>query len=127
MLVRDSRYDGAPMTTDIRKRPLSVTIISCVYILAGAAGLVYHFSDFMAHPLELGGLGIEFVRVVAIVAGAFMLRGANWARWLALAWIAFHVVVGYLHGWTQMATHAAFFVVIAFFLLRRPANEYFRA
>jgi len=26
-----------------------------------------------------------------------------------------------------MATHATFFVVIAFFLLRRPANEYFRA
>ena len=107
------------------KRPISVTIIACVYILAGGVGFVYHASEFKFHPFSFGTLGIEFVRLLAIVAGAFMLRGATWARWLALAWMAFHVVVGYLHGWMQMATHAVFLVVIAFFLLRRPANEYF--
>jgi len=109
------------------KRPISVMIISCVYILAGTVGLIYHASELMVRPFHLEALAIEFVRVLAIVAGAFMLRGSNWARWLALGWMGFHVVVGYLHGWTQMATHATFFVVIAFFLLRRPANEYFRA
>jgi hypothetical protein len=107
------------------KRPLSVTIIGCLYILVGCAGLAYHFSDFRAHPLELGGLGVEFVRVLAIVAGVFLLRGANWARWLALVWMAFHVGIGYLNGWTQMLTHAVFLAIIAFFLLSRPANEYF--
>ena len=107
------------------KRPLSVTIIGCLYILAGCAGLAYHFSDFRAHPLELGGLGIEFVRVLAIVAGVFLLRGANWARWLALVWMAFHVAIGYLNGWTQMLIHAVFLVIIAFFLLSRSANDYF--
>ena len=107
------------------KRPISVTIIAAVYILAGVIGFVYHLNDFRAHPAELGGFGIEFVRALAIVAGVFMLRGANWARWLAIAWMAFHVGIGYLNGWVQMVTHAAFLVVIAFFLLRKPANEYF--
>jgi len=107
------------------KRPISVSIIACVYILAGAVGFVYHLNDFKAHSFSYGVLGIEFVRVLAIVAGVFMLRGANWARWLAIAWMAFHVGIGYLNGWVQMVTHAAFLVVIAFFLLRKPANEYF--
>jgi hypothetical protein len=109
----------------MRKRPISVTIISCVYILAGTVGLIYHARELTVQPIPYGALGIEFVRLLAIVAGAFMLRGANWARWLAIAWIAFHVVVGYLHGWAQFATHAAMFVVITFFLVRVPANEYF--
>jgi len=106
------------------KRPLAVTIICVLYILTGTAGLIYHFSEFAAHP-SVGGLGIEFVRVLAIVAGVFMLQGANWARWLALVWMAFHVYVGALHGWQQAAIHAAFLVVIAFFLLGKQAGEYF--
>jgi len=107
------------------RRPISVTIVSCVYILAGAVGLIYHASEFKLHPFPYGLIATELVRVLAIVAGIYMLRGANWARWLALGWMAFHVIVGALHGWMQFATHAAFLVVIALFLLRRPANEYF--
>ena len=55
-----------------------------------------------------------------------MLRGANWARWLALAWMAFHVAISYLNGWDKVAVHALFLVVIAYFLLRRSSAEYFR-
>lgn len=108
------------------KRPLSVTIISCVYIAAGAMGLIYHLADFKGHSIEWGIVGISLVRVLAIVAGVFMLRGKDWARWLALAWMAAHVGIGYLNGWTQAVTHAVFLAVIAFFLLRRDAADYFR-
>jgi len=31
--------------------------------------------------------------LAAVIAGAGLLRGYNWARWLALAWIAFHVAI----------------------------------
>jgi len=104
----------------MNKRPLAVTIIAGLYIVAGAVGFVCHFKDLATEPW------IELVRVIAVVAGAFLLRGRDWARWLALAWMAFHVWVGWLNGWQQAAVHAVFLVVIAFLLLRPPASHYFR-
>jgi hypothetical protein len=106
------------------KRPLSVTIVSFVYIAAGLVGFVYHLSDWKL-PLQHEIVWISLVRLLAIVAGLFMLRGSNWARWLALIWITFHVVVGALHGWTQLLPHALLLTAIAFFLLRRPATQFF--
>lgn len=108
------------------KRPLSVTIIGLVYIAAGLVGLLYHLSEWKA-PLQQEIVWISLVRLLAIMAGLFMLRGDNWARWLALIWITFHVVVGALHGWTQLLTHALFLAAIAFFLLRRPATQFFQS
>jgi hypothetical protein len=54
-----------------------------------------------------------------------MLRGHNWARWLLVAWIVFHIVVGALHGWIPLLTHVVIFSVILSFLFRRTASEYF--
>ena len=108
-------------------RPISVTIISLVLITSGLAGLAYHATDFKTlHPFPYDWLGIEFVRLLAIVAGAFMLRGSNWARWLALAWIAFHVVISIFHSLSQLAVHCVVFAVFAWALFRPAAREYFR-
>ena len=41
---------------------------------------------------------VHLSRLLQIVAGVFMLYGRNWARWLLVAWIAFHIVVGALHS-----------------------------
>jgi hypothetical protein len=60
-------------------------------ILAGAVGIVYHLSELnLRQPLQNDVLWVELVRIQAIVAGIFLLRGRNWARWLAIAWIGFH-------------------------------------
>lgn len=112
----------------VGKRPLSVTIISCVYILTGSVGLVYHLRETaLRHEWGYGIALICVVELVAITAGAFMLRGENWARWLALAWITFHLGISFLNGWEKVVIHSCFLLVIAFFLLRKPAAEYFRA
>jgi hypothetical protein len=111
--------------TNARKRPLAVTIIGVLYVITGIGGMIVHAPGFHGHAVDLGGFAIESVSLLAIVAGIFLLRGANWARWLALAWMAFHVYVGALHGWTMAATHAAFLVAIAIFLLKKPESEYF--
>ena len=42
-------------------------------------------------------VGITVIGVAAVVAGVFMLRGRNWARWLALAWMASHVAISVFH------------------------------
>jgi len=109
------------------KRPISVTIVACAYIGMGIIGFAYHFKELFArqaHPYE--GVWIELVRLLAILCGAFMLRGHNWARWLALAWIAFHVVLSAFHAFGELAMHALFCAVIAWLLFRPEAARYFR-
>jgi hypothetical protein len=110
------------------KRPISVTILSWILIAAGTMGLIYHAREIKTlHPFPYDALLVGFVRVLAIVSGAFMLRAHNWARWLAIVWIAFHVVISYFHSWSEVAMHAVILVVFAYLLLRPAANSYFRA
>ena len=106
------------------QRPLSVTILSWVLIAIGAVGSVYHFRDLSPSIYE--GLTIELTELWAVVAGVGMLRGHNWARWAALAWIVFHVYLSLFHRVTELAVHAAFCAVFAWILFRPPAARYFR-
>jgi len=109
------------------KRPVSVTILGCLILAAGAVGLVYHLREFkLQHPFENDVLWVLVLRVLAIVSGVFMLGGRNWARWLALAWIAFHVFLSFFHSLREMAAHAVLLALFAYFLLRQPASRYFR-
>ena len=115
-------YDGQFMN----KRPLPVTIISLVYIAAGAGGLFLHITESLKRPFEFDIIWISLVGLIAVAAGVWMLRGSDWARWLALAWMAFHVVLSAFHSMSQMAVHAVFLAVIAYFLFRGSATSYFR-
>jgi hypothetical protein len=63
---------------------------------------------------------------MAIVAGAFMLRGSNWARWLAMVWIASHVVISIFHSPFELALHIVVCALFAWFLFRPLATLYFR-
>ena len=108
-------------------RPLSVTILACVYIAVGAVGFAAHLGELQAnHLFRFDGLWVELVRLLAAAAGAFLLQGHNWARWLAIAWMAFHVVVSVFHNFGEFAVHCLFCVVIAWFLFRPAAARYFR-
>lgn len=110
------------------KRPIAITIIACIYILTGAIGFVYHLGGLKAqHPFQYDIVWIELIFVIAIVSGVYMLRGHNWARWIALAWIAFHVVVSAFHTLPEFAIHSLFCAVLAYFLFRPAAARYFRA
>jgi hypothetical protein len=107
-----------------RNRPISVTILACIFLLVGTAGFVFHFREML--PLQRDGLLVEFTEILAVVAGAFMLRGHDWARWLALAWMAFHVAISIGDPVRKLAMHAVIFVLIAWVLLRPAARRYFR-
>jgi hypothetical protein len=105
-----------------------VTILAWVYIVVGTIGFVYHFSNFaMRHAFDRDVILVEFTELSAIAAGAFMLRGHNWARWLAVLWMAFHVVLSAFDAFYAVAIHSLFLAVIAWFLFRPPAAFYFRA
>jgi hypothetical protein len=108
-------------------RPLSITLLACLYIALGAIGFVAHFGEIRAeNAFRYDGIWIEVVEVLAIVSGAFMLRGHNWARWLAIAWMAFHVVLSAFGALHELAIHAVFCAVIVWLLFRPDARQYFR-
>jgi hypothetical protein len=107
-----------------KRRPLAVTILGWLYIGVGSIGFVAHLTDLLAFQYD--AIYIEFTELVAIVCGAFILRGQNWARWLALAWIAFHVVVSAFHAFPELAIHCLFCALIAWFLFRPETTQYFR-
>lgn len=106
------------------KRPLSVTILACVYLAVGVIGFAFHFQELLAGHHD--AVAIELTEFVAILCGVFLLRGQNWARWLAIAWIAFHVVLSAFHALREFAIHGLICAVIAWLLFRAEAARYFR-
>ncbi len=85
------------------KRPVSVTILACVYLAVGAIGFAAHFRELVTWQQD--AVWVELTELAAILCGALLLRGQNWARWLTLAWIAFHVVLSTFHPIPEFAIH----------------------
>ena len=111
----------------MKKRPLPVTILACIYIGVGTVGFAYHLREILArHAFHYDDFLVELTEFVAIVCGAFLLRGHNWARWLALAWIAFHVGISFVDSLQKVVVHGLIFLLIAYFLFRPEARTYFR-
>jgi hypothetical protein len=106
------------------KRPISVSIVACMYLAVGTLAFVYHFRELLT--LQRDSFGMELTELLAIVSGAFMLRGHNWARWLALAWILFHVILSLVDRFHGLAIHGLLCAVIAWILFRPEAARYFR-
>lgn len=106
------------------KRPWPVTVFGCLFILAGAVGLIYHLRE---RPLDHDYLLISVIRVLAIIGGIFSLLGHNWARWLMFAWLTFHVIVSAFHSMQELAAHTVLLFLFAFFLFRRPVSGYFQS
>lgn len=111
----------------MNQRPLSVTIVGCVYIAVGAAGCALHSADFKTSGFAYDAVLPEFVSLIAILGGVYVLRGRNWARWLAIAWISFHVILSAFHSPSELAIHSLFCAILAYFLFRPTAARYFRA
>jgi hypothetical protein len=108
--------------------PLPILIVAILYLATGAIGLVFHLIQFAPQrPPDYSIVWISLVSLGAIVSGAYILRAANWARWLAMAWIAFHVVLSAFHSRSELLMHSLLCVAIACLLFSRAANRYFRA
>lgn len=111
----------------MQPRPRAITIISWFFIIFNSIALLSGLLS--AESLTLtqlkGHWMVHLSRAVGVVAGIFMLRGRNWARWLLVLWIAFHIVLSAFHSVLQLALHAVIFTVILYFLFRRQSSSYF--
>lgn len=109
-------------------RPISVTLLAWLYIAVGAVAFIGHFQDVhAANMFRYDGIWIEVVEVLAVVCGVFLLRGQNWARWLAIAWIAFHVALSVYGPAREIVVHSLFLVAFTWILFRPAAAKYFSA
>ncbi len=109
----------------MKKRPVLVTALSLLLIASGLVGLAFHITEFSVRP-KLDFAFVMTVRALAIVAGVFLLRGKNWARWLSMFWISFHVIASVFHPLSQLLIHILVFAVFAIVLFRPAAAAYFR-
>jgi hypothetical protein len=110
----------------MNSRPHSITAISGLFVVAGVIGLAYHATEIPAQrsfPPDL--IWVLLVRLLAVVIGVFLFRRANWARWLAVIWMAYHVVLSAFHGASEMIVHGLLLAVIAGFLFCPSGSAYF--
>lgn len=105
------------------RRPYEVTATGWLFVVIGTLNTAWHL---WKGTFDRWMIAILFLTVSAIVAGVFLLRGARWARWLALAWLAFHVVVSALNSLWDAVPHGVLLLVIGYVLLGPPTAEYYR-
>lgn len=111
----------------MNKPPLAVTVIAVLLIFAGVLGLYGDGSGYTRlsanHYEILWPIGVH---LLAIFSGAFLLRGHNWARWLAVLWMAFHVAISY-PSVGKIVGHSAFLLLFVWSLfVLRPSRSWFR-
>src|SRR5436190_8114586 len=125
-LFSRSRVSAKQVGT-VNKRPISITVIAVIFLAAGTIGLVYHASEFNTKgPFQFDVLWVCLVRLMAILGGLFMLRASNWARWLLVIWLVYHVILSAFHSLSQVIVHSLLLAVITWFLFRPRASAYFR-
>jgi hypothetical protein len=126
--VKDPAIPSEPESLNlVKRRPLSVTVISWLFIATGVIGLVYHLTELSSqNPFSYEVVWVLILRFLAIVSGILMLRGSNWGRWLLLAWMTYHVILSAFHPVFELAMHGLLLIVFAYFLLRQDAAVYFR-
>jgi hypothetical protein len=116
----------------MNKRPSSITVISWIFIVFGSIAFLSSFLPPVGTPaaLSLADLKthwmVHLARFLGVVSGVFMLYGFNWARWLLVIWIVFHLILSILHSPLQLLMHTLIFAVILYFIFRPQASAYFR-
>ena len=134
--------DSSTMADRSQQRPLSIAILAVLMVLYGLFTLfpklllltsqeVFEASADLTATMTAGGLvalplelqvAIGFVAsLVAVLSGIFVWRGRNWARWVAVLWMIFSLLLYVLQTgmtWLPVIKLPVFFLVL--FLLFRP-------
>jgi hypothetical protein len=111
----------------MKNRPLPVIIVSVIFILAGGVGFIYHIKDFYNPGYTSSEIiWVLFLRILAIVCGLLLLFKISWARWLAIAWLAYHVAIGALNSTSEMIAHIVFLIFVSVLLFLPASSKYFQ-
>lgn len=120
-------------------RPKSVTVICWFLIATGGISIVSSFmtmdnpivKEMMAKspvPVNIQYLIMYVDLLISLTCGVAMLKKQNWARLLYVGWS----IVGFIYAFatsplkTAMIPSVIVFLIVAFFLFRPRANEFFK-
>jgi hypothetical protein len=115
------------------KRPLSITVISWILIAFGGIAMPISLLPLIdssaanrtaGHPFECWLTPV--IQLLALISGVFMLYAFNWARWLLVAWVGYHIILSALHSSLELLVHTLLFAVVLYFIFRSQASAYFR-
>ena len=110
------------------ERPRPVSVVAWLLIVAGVLGIVLQAVSFIRHlPSGIDAVYVLLLCFAAIACGVLLMRGQSWARWLAVAWFAIHVVVGALHSWQSAVMHIMLLAICTYALFCREAEVWFRS
>src|SRR5581483_8263276 len=84
------------MQTATARRPVPVIVVGCLYVVVGIGGAAAHLMAMRRFESDV--LPAVVVNLAALISGIWILRRQNWARWLAIAWMAFHVILSVFHS-----------------------------
>jgi len=111
----------------MKKTPLPVIIVSVLFVIAGCVGFIYHFKEFFDPNTTLyETLWIQFIRILAIVCGLLLLLSINWSRWLAIAWLLYHIIISAFNSKSEMVAHIVFLVAVVVLLYLPKSSAFFQ-
>jgi hypothetical protein len=111
----------------ILNRPLPIVIVSILFILTGILGIATHTNDFKNPNVKLIELlWALFVRILAIVCGVLLLYKIKWARWLAIIWLVYHIVIGAFNSTSETISHIVILIIVCVLLFLLISVDYFK-
>ena len=112
----------------VRPRIRSVVLVGVLFLILGALdlwrGLAPLFASAPHWHMAADDVEVLAIGIAAIVGGIYVLRGANWARWLLAAWMALHVAIS-IGQPSALVAHLVIFGFVAWLLFRSGASPHF--
>jgi predicted ABC-type sugar transport system permease subunit len=115
----------------MRKRPIVIILLSILFILIGAGGLIAAAFPFLnaqnltRHEM-LDSLYVAIGGVLALLGGVLAFQGRNLGRWLCVLWMAAHVVLSFWHPWDKLVVHGIMLLILIYLFFFSRAAHYFR-
>lgn len=122
----------------MKKRPLALTVIGWILIVMGIFSMfatsanlknpkVIEYMSQSPLPLSLQYAILALGVMIMTISGLGILKGKNWARFLYGGWGLFSFLMSVVIGTMQasMIPGLILFLIIAYFLFRSDAHQYF--
>ena len=111
----------------MRKPIPSIMVVGVLFLALGVLDLWRGVAPLLGgnqSRLATDDMQVLAIGIAALIGGAYVLRGHNWARWLLAVWMALHVAIS-IGQPVALAAHLVIFGLIAFLLFRPRASEHF--
>lgn len=108
----------------MKKRPIPIIIVSVLFILVGCMGFASHVQELPGKPYET--MWVLFVETLAVACGILLLFKISWARWLAIAWLLYHIIISSFNSTSEMIIHIVFLVIVSILLFLPVSSRYFK-